>query len=241
MSESFFSIAAPAATTHAPTPSGWTIQCDFDGTISVEDVTDSLLQRFGGRGWHALEKAWESGQIGSRECMSGQVSLLDMSAHEFDSHLDRMPIDRHFRAFVAAARLRGITVQVVSDGLDLAIKRILQAHDLGDLPVVANQLIQITERGWRLYTPHARANCERASGNCKCANLATQRKVHGKVLFVGDGSSDFCVSGKADFVLAKDRLIGHCRSRRIAHAAFDNFRDALDLMLEITARKDCLA
>ena len=26
--------------------SGWTILCDFDGTISVEDVIDSLLDRY---------------------------------------------------------------------------------------------------------------------------------------------------------------------------------------------------
>ncbi|HEY9224154.1 MAG TPA: MtnX-like HAD-IB family phosphatase [Variovorax sp.] len=234
MSESF-QIASPAAPTCTPPPTGWTIQCDFDGTISVGDVTDSLLQRFGGPGWQALEKAWESGRIGSRECMSGQVSLLDMSAEELDAHLDRMSIDPHFKAFVAAARRRGIAVQVVSDGMDRAIKRILRAHGLDDLPVIANQLVQIAERSWRLYAPHARADCERASGNCKCACLAQQRALHGRVLFVGDGSSDFCVSGKADFVLAKDRLIGHCQSQRIAHAAFDGFRDALALMLEITA------
>ncbi|MGJ7505616.1 MULTISPECIES: MtnX-like HAD-IB family phosphatase [unclassified Variovorax] len=240
MSESF-QIASRAAATCTTPSAGWTIQCDFDGTISVEDVTDSLLRRFGGRGWQALEKAWESGQIGSRECMSGQVSLLDMSAQEFDSHLDRMSIDPHFRAFVGAARLRGIRVQVVSDGMDRAIKQILRAHGLGDLPVIANQLVQVGERGWRLYTPHARASCERASGNCKCACLSEQRKLHGKVLFIGDGSSDFCVAGKADFVLAKDRLIGHCRGQRIPHVAFENFREALALMLEITQPKDCLA
>jgi len=240
MSESF-RIASRAAAVCATPPTGWTIQCDFDGTISIDDVTDSLLRRFGGHGWQALEKAWESGRIGSRECMSGQVLLLDMSADEFASHLDQIFIDPHFRAFVGAARLRGIAVQVVSDGMDRAIKQILRAHGLGDLPVIANQLIQVTERGWRLYTPHARASCERASGNCKCACLAEQRKLRSRVLFVGDGSSDFCVAGKADFVLAKDRLIGHCRSQRIPHAAFENFREALALMLEITAPKDCLA
>ena len=34
----------------APTM-GWMVQCDFDGTISVDDVTDTLLQRFGRHGW----------------------------------------------------------------------------------------------------------------------------------------------------------------------------------------------
>jgi hypothetical protein len=36
--------------------SGWTILCDFDGTISVEDVIDSLLDRFGRPGWKVLEQ-----------------------------------------------------------------------------------------------------------------------------------------------------------------------------------------
>ena len=34
----------------------WTIQCDFDGTISLQDVTDTLLQRHGMPGWEDLEE-----------------------------------------------------------------------------------------------------------------------------------------------------------------------------------------
>ncbi|MDB5896297.1 MAG: phosphatase [Rhodoferax sp.] len=217
-------------------PPGWMVQCDFDGTISVDDVTDSLLQRFGRPGWQALEEAWEAGAIGSRECMKGQVALLDMSAAELDAHLDAMPIDPHFPAFVAEAQRRGMLVQVVSDGIDHAIRRILARHGLSGLPVLANHLVQAGERRWQLQSPHASAACVRASGNCKCERLAEQQAMHGRVLFVGDGSSDFCVSGKADFVLAKARLIGHCESHGIDHAPFTDFGDALPLMARITAK-----
>lgn len=219
-----------------PTPArqGWMVQCDFDGTISVADTTDTLLQRFGRPGWQALEDAWEAGEIGSRECMKGQVALMDMSKAELDAHLDRLAIDPHFAAFVADARRRGMPVQVVSDGIDYAIHRILRAHGLDDLPVLANHLVQVGERSWQLQSPHASAACVRASGNCKCERLAEQQALHGKVLFVGDGSSDFCVSGKADFVLAKARLIGHCQERGIAHAPFRDFAEAAALMDEIT-------
>lgn len=216
-------------------PPGWTVQCDFDGTIAVDDVTDTLLQRFGRPGWEALEAAWEAGEIGSRECMKGQVALLNMSATELDAHLDALPIDPHFAAFVEAAQRRGMPVQVVSDGIDYAISRILGRHGLGNLTVMANHLVQTGERSWQLQSPHASAACVRASGNCKCERLAEQRPVHGKVLFVGDGSSDFCVSGKADFVLAKARLITYCQEQHIAHAAYEHFGEALALMEDITA------
>ncbi len=209
---------------------GWMVQCDFDGTISTEDVTDSLLQRFGRDGWQALEDAWERGEIGSRECMKGQIALLDMDRGALDAHLATLAIDPHFAAFVRAARDGGMPVQVVSDGIDHAIHQVLQRHGLGDLPVIANRLVQTGPRSWQLQSPWASAHCVRASGNCKCERLAEQKLQVDRVLYVGDGSSDFCVSGKADFVLAKHRLIDHCRAQGIAHAPFTGFDEALALM-----------
>ncbi|MGH8124592.1 MAG: phosphatase, partial [Rhodanobacteraceae bacterium] len=64
----------------------WAILCDFDGTISVEDVVDSLLDRFGRVDWMALERDWLAGRINARECMTRQVGLLQMTQTELDTH-----------------------------------------------------------------------------------------------------------------------------------------------------------
>ncbi|QHJ01604.1 MtnX-like HAD-IB family phosphatase [Xylophilus rhododendri] len=221
---------APAARQAAPANAPWTIQCDFDGTISVEDVTDSLLNRFGKPGWQELEDAWERGEIGSRECMKGQVALLDMSLAELQAHLATIQVDPHFAAFARAARAMGLPVQVVSDGIDHCISTVLTLHGLGDLPVYANRLVQTGARSWQLQSPHANAACVRASGNCKCERAATAQDTGGRVLFVGDSTSDFCVSGKADFVFAKYKLIDYCRSRGIPHAEYADFGEALALL-----------
>nr|WP_315465247.1 MtnX-like HAD-IB family phosphatase [uncultured Rhodoferax sp.] len=214
----------------------WVVQSDFDGTISLHDVTDSLLQRFGRPGWQALEEAWEAGAIGSRECLTQQIALLDMDTTELDSHLDHVAIDPHFVNFVHMAQRQGVDVQVISDGLDYAIRRTLQTHGLGDLSVVANRLVSTGPRSWKLETPHTHAACPRASGNCKCERLREQKAMHGKVLYIGDGSSDFCVSAKADYVLAKDRLQVHCQQHGIPHATFGDFFDAsVHLMMLITS------
>lgn len=213
-----------------PAQPGWMVQSDFDGTISLLDVTDTLLNRFGQPGWQELEDAWDRGEIGSRECMQGQVALLDMSEPELKAHLDTIAIDPHFAAFVADAQQHGIKVQVVSDGIDYAIRHVLTRHGLGHLEVIANHLVQVGERSWQLESPWASANCTRASGNCKCERLAEQQIMHGRVLYIGDGSSDFCVSGKADFVLAKYKLIEYCESHGIAHAKFEHFGQAAVLL-----------
>ncbi|CAB5681378.1 2-hydroxy-3-keto-5-methylthiopentenyl-1-phosphatephosphatase [Delftia tsuruhatensis] len=220
---------------------GWMVQSDFDGTISLLDVTDTLLNRFGRPGWQALEDAWERGEIGSRECMKGQVGLLDMSEAELRAHLDTIAIDPGFAGFVAAAQAHGMVVQVVSDGIDYAIRHVLARHGLGHLDVIANRLVQTGERSWRLESPWASARCARASGNCKCERLAEQQAVHGRVLYVGDSTSDFCVSGRADFVLAKYKLIAHCESRGIAHAPFEHFEQATALLDKVVLGLEAMA
>jgi 2-hydroxy-3-keto-5-methylthiopentenyl-1-phosphate phosphatase len=97
------------------------------------------------------------------------------------------------------------------------------------------------EREWQLQSPHADPHCLRASGNCKCARAVAQQALRRKVLYVGDGSSDFCVSGRADLVLAKASLIGHCKARGIAHRAFVDFSEALETMLMVTAATEVVA
>lgn len=227
-------LYAPLRQACAAPSTAWAVQCDFDGTICLTDVADSLLQRFGRPGWEALEEDWEAGRIGSRACMQGQVALLDMSQDELDAHLDRLSIDPGFPAFVAAAERLGVPLQVVSDGLDYAIHRILAVHGLDHLPVLANRLLRTGERSWALECPHGSDACVRASGNCKCARLADVKPVRARqVLFVGDGSSDFCVSGRADHVLAKARLIDHCRERGYPHTPFVQFDEACAMLQQL--------
>jgi 2,3-diketo-5-methylthio-1-phosphopentane phosphatase len=215
--------------------SHWTILCDFDGTVSVEDITDSLLERFARPGWQTIEQAWRRGEIGSHDCMAEQVALLDASKEEIDAHLDTMMIDRAFAAFVADVEDAGIPLAVVSDGLDYAIRRILDAHGLGRVPIVANRLEQAGERSWRLEFPHGNPSCRVASGNCKCASAARAKDARRRVLLIGDGASDFCVASEADLVFAKHRLIEHCRAAGIAYVPVTGFADALDLFPTLLA------
>lgn len=210
--------------------SNWVVQCDFDGTISLSDVTDSLLNRFGLPGWEELEEDWESGKIGSRECMQGQVALLDMSREQLEQHLTTIEIDPQFPEFVAEVSRLGWPIHIVSDGLDWSIRSILARYNLAHLPIFANRLVQQGERQWRLETPWFNPTCAKASANCKCQLLKSEHQQKQQVLYIGDSNSDFCVSGKADMVLAKSRLITYCQKQKIPHQRIDNFQDAIDLL-----------
>jgi 2-hydroxy-3-keto-5-methylthiopentenyl-1-phosphate phosphatase len=215
----------------------WIILCDFDGTISLEDTTDVLLESFGMEGWQKLEDDWEAGKIGSRECMGSQIGLLNVSSTELYQRLTQMKIDADFKQFVAVAAQLGAPLQVISDGLDSAIQFILGRYELAHLPIYANKLIEQENNRWSLEFPYAEENCLKASGNCKCARAAsvkiTPQLTSQRILYIGDGSSDFCVSNRVDIVLAKDKLIGYCQEKGITHHAIGNFKDALLLLPEI--------
>ena len=156
--------------------SDWIILCDFDGTVSVEDVTDSLLTHLAPPQWMVLEEQWKAGLIGSRECMAGQIGMVQADRDQLEGFFASMRIDRMFGAFVEAAMAARIELRIVSDGLDQAIESILTRHQLEHLPIAANRLQADGESRWKLTFPYAAANCRVASSMCKCAQVANARR-----------------------------------------------------------------
>jgi 2,3-diketo-5-methylthio-1-phosphopentane phosphatase len=211
------------------------IICDFDGTIALEDVTDTLLERFALPEWRTIEDDWKAGRIGSRECMLRQVALLRASPDEIDRRLDHVAIDPGFPRFVATAARLGCELLVVSDGLDYAIRRVLGRHGLDHLPIMANRLELIGADRWRLGFPHASDGCAKGSGTCKC-NIATGNGGDKRLrVLIGDGASDFCATNAVHMVFAKDRLLEHCRANALPHVGFTGFAEVGRLLADLLA------
>lgn len=213
---------------------------DFDGTISEEDTTDLLLQRFADPEWEAVENAWLQGAIGSRECMSRQVGLLRVTPEGLDGFLDGIRVDPGFAGFMALCRRHGVPVTILSDGLDRVARGVLDRIGV-DAPVVSNRLSWQGGDRWRLDFPHARADCASTAGNCKCARVWPDAPRPAPALgpasvLIGDGRSDFCAAGAAGLVFAKGKLAAHCRERAIPHTEFAGFADLTPLFQRMLDR-----
>ena len=102
----------------------WHIVCDFDGTITRTDVIDTILQRFADPSWEAIEDQWLKGEIGSRECLSRQLSLVRALPAELLAYFDTVEIDPDFPDFVDLVIGLGASIEVVSDGIEQGIARI---------------------------------------------------------------------------------------------------------------------
>jgi 2-hydroxy-3-keto-5-methylthiopentenyl-1-phosphate phosphatase len=201
------------------------IFCDFDGTITRCDTTDYVLSRLARPEWEEVEAEWTAGRITAATCMRRQVGMIQGSDAELNAVLDSVELDPGFLAFVAWCEAEDIPITIVSDGVRQFIDRVLARHGLQHLPVVANQLAGAAGRR-RLDQPWMREGCAAGSGVCKCA-VAAQETPKGRttMVFIGDGRSDFCVSGRADILFAKSKLADYAASRGKLFVPFDTFHD----------------
>jgi 2,3-diketo-5-methylthio-1-phosphopentane phosphatase len=204
----------------ALTLNDWNIICDFDGTITPLDITDALLREFAPPAWEDVEAQWLRGEITARQCMEQQIAMIKTPVRGLNAFLDSMALTGGFREFVRFCRERGLQMLIVSDGLDYAIKRILAAHGLFDLTVIANRLLCSDSRGYALEFPYGNAHCP--AGVCKCSVAGS---MEGRTLLIGDGRSDCCLAGSAAFILAKEgqELERHCSTRGYPHRTFKDF------------------
>lgn len=203
--------------------------CDFDGTITLTDVTDEILTRLARPAWREIEQLWTDGKIGSRECLERQLALVETSADQLNSLIDSIPLDPDFLTFVQFVRQSAIPFLVISDGLDYVIRRVL-AH--AGLHSRGRNGIHFYSSAGRLVNgrlaisfPHATKNCVHGCATCKPAVIRCLKRKHWPVIYVGDGLSDQHAVLEADFVYARRPLLDFCREHDIPSRLFGTFAD----------------
>ncbi len=220
---------------------GGVVFCDFDGTITREDVTDQILTQLAHPSWREIELEWVRGAIGSRECMERQMALVETSPAELHALIDAIPLDPHFAAFYRFTQKRHMDFYVVSDGFDYVIRRVLKRSGVNGPLRNGTHLFASALRveGRRLVPsfPHSEKPCEHGCATCKPGVMRRFRDGHRPVVFVGDGLSDRFALEEADLIFAKRQLLAYCREHGIACQPFETFaevREELDRVLKTT-------
>lgn len=197
------------------------IYCDFDGTITVQDVTDLLLDGLADPEWLEIEAAWQRGEIGSRECMGRQVRLIRGGWEAIEDLLAQVRIDPTFPDFVRWCSLHDIELIIVSEGLDKVIHHLMRRYRLKPTRVIANRLVEHPNGSLNLEFSNFATFPECSAGVCKCDLI---HRCTAPRVVIGDGRSDFCWSQRADIVFAKPKLHAHCVEQKIPSIPFIDFR-----------------
>ncbi len=209
---------------------------DFDGTIAADDVVDLVLERFADKAWKDVEKEWLAGRIGSRECLSRQIKLVQATPQELWSTVSKVKLDPYFVSFLKKAEELGVLVTIVSDGFDVFIEQVLKNNLqekpglLKGLPIYSNKL-QKTKSGFEVIFG-TEAPCVHGCANCKALLIKKITSVDDHIFFVGDGFSDRYAAEQAHLTFAKGKLLDHCRENAIDHIAYKDFKKVEEWLAE---------
>ena len=198
---------------------------DFDGTLSVRDTVDAMLEKFAPPEWEEVEQEWLDGHITAVQCMQKQLRMVKADHVALENFFRGIQLDASFVPFYKHVS-QFAKMAIVSDGLDHAIKVAMKNAAMPDLPVYANKL-HFVPQGIDLSWPHKNEACKGGNGVCKCAVARDLSGGSMPVVLVGDGKSDACLAREADIVFAKGSLIKHCEANNIPHIKFQTFADVL--------------
>lgn len=200
---------------------------DFDNTITTIDVIDDMLGRFSKDDeWKDLEKRWQREEIGSRECLKGQVEGIRIRKDRLDKYLLTVKIDPYFKRLLRLFESRGIPALIVSDNFDYMLKSILKRNDIPDVEVYCNRADFSGDR-FNPSFPFANKKCGDCA-NCKKTHLLSKKRSGLKTVYIGDGRSDLCASKISDIVFAKDYLKESFRREGLPHIAIDSLKDVYE-------------
>lgn len=203
---------------------------DFDGTLSLKDTVDAMLERFADPSWQVIEQDWQAGKMTAVECMSRQVGMVQADRVSLEKFFREIELDMSFLPFYDYVS-QFARVAIVSDGLDHAVEVAMRNRNFPVLPIYSNKL-HFVPSGIEISFPNLSASCTGGNGTCKCAIANSLALASGgPIVLIGDGKSDACLAGKADVVFAKDSLVKHCQTHNIAHHAFHNFAQVLEQLV----------
>ena len=184
------------------------ILVDYDGTVALTDVSDTVMAEHVPAIWEAEAAAYDAGLMGSRRLMEREIAMIDAPREALLATAAAQPHDPGFVPFVRHVQAAGIPVEVVSDGFGFFIAPALEALGVGELPVVT-AVTTFDGRRASIAFPNGNPACL-VCGTCKRDRVLAHQAAGRAVVFIGDGESDRYAAGYSDIVWAKRALVRIC-------------------------------
>lgn len=217
---------------------------DWDGTVTLQDSNDMLTDDLG-MGYDArmvLDAGIRDESLTFRDAFDQMLSSVSNKGYSLDECikylLENVELDPGFKETVQWCHSQNIPVIVVSSGMDIVIKALLEnlitEPELRSfIEIHANQVDADGESGkWKIkYKDSSGFGHDKnqtilgVTSHPKHCNFA-----EGKRFYCGDGVSDISASRSCDLLFARSgcALIDICEKDGINYVEFGSFKDILD-------------
>ena len=203
-------------------------QCDFDGTVTLDDVSFVLLDTFADRDWRQLfdeyqESKMSVGSFNRRAfamVKADRESLLKVAT-------DNVRIRPGFQELVAYCRSRGFHFVIVSNGLDFYIEEILRSIGMPDIEIFAAKT-RFHTKGLKVqYIGPDGSNLE---ANFKGAHADSFLNEGYRIIYAGNGLSDILPAKQCHHTFATGNLPAYCKETNLDCTPFTNFNEVIKVL-----------
>ena len=210
------------------------VQCDFDGTITEEDVSFLLLDTFVGERWREMLREYTEGRIPVGTFNKRVFALVKADKQTqldvvFNS--DRVKIRPGLKELLDYCRERDYKFIIVSNGLTFYIEALLEKLGIDSVEVFAAANIFHPEG---MKVSYIGPEGEEMEAGFKEAYTRLLIKDGYSVAYVGNGVSDIYPSRLALRVFATGDLLRKCREEGLECTPFNDLYDVIRGLEAIT-------
>lgn len=205
------------------------IQCDFDGTITRNNLGLLLRGNFAQGDWQKIDLEYLHGQLTVEQSNKLQFALIREPKQKLQEFVRRhIELRPGFAQFVSHCRASGTPLAIVSSGLDFYIETVLTEIDIPDLEWHCGRT-SFTRDGIMVSYHDPEGNI--INQGFKKRYLAWLKKRGNNLVYIGDGLSDLEAASAADCVFATGHLDTLLNTSSVRHHTFSNFHDISETLL----------
>jgi 2-hydroxy-3-keto-5-methylthiopentenyl-1-phosphate phosphatase len=204
------------------------VQCDFDDTVTVGDVSYLLLDAFASGDWTPALDEYRERRITVSEFNARVFSLVTAGERAMLDHLDgRVTVRDGLGDLVDACRRLDFRLVIVSNGLKFYIDRILARLGISGIEVQAAQTCFLPEG---LQVAYVAPDGARPEAGLKDYHVGTCLETGKRVIYIGDGRSDFVPARRCHHIFARSQLLELCRREEVDCVPFEDFHDVIPVL-----------
>lgn len=204
------------------------MQCDFDGTITVEDASFTILDAYIPDKWRPLFEEYQQSKMTVGEFNSKVFAMVKADKESLLKLIrEKVSVREGFANFMGYCHSKDYRFVIVSNGLDFYIDDILGGIGFNSVEVHASNTI-FGENG--LIVRHRGPDGEYLDEDVKKAYTEYYLNHGYSVIYLGDGRSDVLPASKCHHVFATGSMIEYCNSEKLSCTPFTDFNQVIKVM-----------
>ena len=201
------------------------VQCDFDGTITEEDMGFLLLDSFASEDWRQLLTEYREGRMSVGHFNTRAFATVKADKQTLVKFVkSKVKIRAGFHELLAYCRRKGFRFVIVSNGMVFYIEAILKDSGVDNMHILAAQA-KFTPEG--IESRYIGPEGNQIQDGFKEAYIRSFLSKGYRVVYIGDGISDTSPAKQAHHIFATGELLTYCKETNLNCTPFVELNDVV--------------